>query len=297
DKVTAAREALDDLPPLSEGPLGGTCPHCGEKVHNIQDRKPGVTKYTLEKPGKTPSEKEVKERREQRREAESMLAGAEKSLRQAEDIQRGYENAVSKLAEIEGQETTDPAVIEDARQRVRSAEARINAKLAKERADKLHNSIRNNQTLIDILKPDGLRKRRMAFAATEFNKERLTPLCDAAGWDAVELDHDLNLRYGGRVAIEPMRSEAQVYRAHATLQLALAQIDGSSMVVLDRADCLDAAGRNGLFSMLKAAGVPALVGMMMNKPGAVPDLAAANMGRSYWIESGEAVELGAKEAA
>ena len=46
------------------------------------------------------------------------------------------------------------------------------------------------------------------------------------------------------------------------------------MVVIDRADVLDADGRNALFSGLLAAGVPALVAMTFSAKRLMPDMAA-----------------------
>jgi hypothetical protein len=72
----------------------------------------------------------------------------------------------------------------------------------------------------------------------------------------------------------------------AIVQVAMAKLDGSDMVVLDAADVLDGTTRSGLFAMLEESGLPALVCMTLTRREQVPDLAASELGASYWIEDG-----------
>jgi hypothetical protein len=69
------------------------------------------------------------------------------------------------------------------------------------------------------------------------------------------------------------------------------------MVVLDAADVLDGPARSGLFAMLDEAAIPALVCLTLTRREQMPDLAAAGMGSSYWIESGIVRPLRQAEAA
>ena len=71
----------------------------------------------------------------------------------------------------------------------------------------------------------------------------------------------------------------------------MAQLDGSAMVVLDAADVLDGPTRSGLFALLEEAGLPALVCMTLSRREQLPDLAAAGLGASWWIEDGVAQPL------
>jgi hypothetical protein len=66
----------------------------------------------------------------------------------------------------------------------------------------------------------------------------------------------------------------------------MAKLDGSDMVVLDAADVLDGTTRSGLFAMLEESGLDALVCLTLTRPEQCPDLAAADLGCSYWIEAG-----------
>ena len=78
-------------------------------------------------------------------------------------------------------------------------------------------------------------------------------------------------------------SESAQFRVDVAIQVALAKLAGDPMVVIDRADVLDADGRNALFAGLLAAGVPALVAMTFSAKRVMPDMAAIG-GRSYWME-------------
>ena len=62
-----------------------------------------------------------------------------------------------------------------------------------------------------------------------------------------------------------------------------AMIDGSEVIVVDDADILDGKGRNGLFQLLGHSERYAVVGMMLIKLVQAPDLASAEMGKTYWV--------------
>lgn len=166
-------------------------------------------------------------------------------------------------------------------------------------AGRIHAALLRNQAIVRILAPEGLRKVTLAKALERFNTEQLAPLCDAAGWKRVEINDNLLPTYGGRALL---LSGGEKYRVRAVLQVAVARLDGSRCVVLDEADTLEPAGRNGLLKLLRAWGGPALVGMTFGKPEQVPDLAKLGFGVSYWIEGAVALPLterlaAAKEAA
>jgi len=76
----------------------------------------------------------------------------------------------------------------------------------------------------------------------------------------------------------------------AVLQVAIAQRDGSCMVIFDGADILDNSGREGLFTLLRVViGQPiraALVAMTIPSASRVPNLREAGIGMSYWVNQG-----------
>jgi len=132
--------------------------------------------------------------------------------------------------------------------------------------------------------------------------ERLDPfnvtlreLALAAEWPIPWLTPEMDVLVLNRPQV--LWSESEVYRTEVLLRLATAALDGSDLVIIDAADILDAQGRNGLASVLTMAGRPALVTATYNEPRFVPDLEAAGLGRSYWIEDGVARPLIRVEAA
>lgn len=129
-----------------------------------------------------------------------------------------------------------------------------------------------------------------------FNGGPLRSLCDMAGWRDVRIESDMSITYAGRPyeqlsGLGPQLSSDQ-FRVYATLQVALAQVQGCELVILDGADVLDQKGRGGLIKMLRGAGMDALIGMTFSAPDVVPDLEARGMGRAYWIDGGIARPLG-----
>jgi len=171
-----------------------------------------------------------------------------------------------------------------------SLEARRSAMLAKSHADLAYREIVEQLKIVEMLAPDGLRRQKLAQAVTRFNDQYLDPLCRAAGYPLVALNDDLNIVYGGRPYY--LLSESEKWRARAVLQVAIAKLDGSILVVLDGADILDVEGRNGLFDMLASdEELYALVAMTVSARDKLPDLAAAGLGASYWMEDGNAEPL------
>lgn len=201
---------------------------------------------------------------------------------------------VDKLSQ-HGEGSATDADVEAARERLAQAEQSLKSFDAKAQADKLHSDVVRNDKLAAILAPDGLRRRKLAAGLEEFNAN-LAELSAAAKWPTVRIDENLAAHYGTRPVWAA--SASGQWRARVVAQVAMAKMDGSAAVVIDEADILDAKGRNGLVSMLKTSEVKALVCMTANRPDLVPDLAAAGLGRSYWLAAGvvQAIEE-AKQAA
>ena len=80
-----------------------------------------------------------------------------------------------------------------------------------------------------------------------------------------------------------LRSTAEQYRARVALQIVLAGIDGSAMLVIDAADVLDKPGRNGLIKAVLASGIPSIIAMTYN---AASDAPRADFMETYWAEDG-----------
>jgi hypothetical protein len=280
----------------AELPPGGAemvmpCPHCGE---GVVLRQIDLATRRLEKAEKVPAG-ELKKRRAMIAIADGAIGRLNSELaRQASVVEHARDamhlalDARHRLAEMPppSEAGTD---IEAAASRVTRAEAELAAWRAKRVADELRDKVGNNDLLLDILAPDGLRAKKLARVVETFCTTQLDPLSEAAGWKLVAVDPTMTLFYGERPYV--LCSSSEQYRVRAILQVAMARLDSSDMVVLDAADVLDGPTRSGLFAMLDEAGLPALVCMTLTRREQVPDLAAAELGASYWIEDGLAEPL------
>ncbi len=177
-----------------------------------------------------------------------------------------------------------------ARTAVDAAQKALNAYDAATTAAFCHTQIVKNAALVDILAPDGLRKRKLAAGLAAFN-DYLAIACQGAKWPAVRLDENLSPHYGTRPVWSA--SASGQWRARVVVQMVMAKMDGSQAVVIDEADILDQKGRNNLFALLKEYGTRAVVCMTSNKPELVPNLAKAKLGYSYWVDSGVVSRIGA----
>ncbi|NUB05826.1 hypothetical protein FW320_06505 [Azospirillum sp. Vi22] len=312
----AAEQAVANLPP-AEQDSGLSCPHCQGKVHYHK----GQDGERLDKAERL-SDDVLKQRRLDRITVEGTLNRAKVALSTAradlqaaqrvlDDAQRavaGAESAKRKLIDLEAQsagKSGSAEAVQKARDAVATAQLRLDLFQTKARADGLARRITSMSAIIGILAPTGLRQANTQRVLDTFNDSMVRPLCDAAGWKAVRIEPDMNITYGGRPysqlsGLGPQLSSDQ-YRVRAILQVALAERAGDRLVILDAADILDQKGRNGLFGMLKRAGMAAVVCMTFSaaalKKGNVPDLEKAKIGRTYWVCGGVAQPLAAVTAA
>ena len=297
--VDAARAELERcraeraaLPPADPGEDTVSCPACSVPL-TIDTPYKGKPSLKL---AQKVSESELKKRRMAVAEADGKAENAvgavtlaQKALAEAEALAQTAKSAREKLAAAKakggdgGGDTQ--AAVQQAREAKALADQRVAMRSRRDTAAAIFTQWSQQAKLIAALAPEGLRRAKLGKALGGFN-ETLAGLCATAKWPVVQLDEALDLHYGTwRVAD---LSESAEMRARIVVQIAVALLDRSAIVVIDRADLLDAAGRNGLFSLLASVSdrLRALVAMTMNKPDLVPDLAAAGMGAAYWIEDG-----------
>lgn len=143
------------------------------------------------------------------------------------------------------------------------------------------------------LGPDGIPAEILAEALGPINA-RLAQSALDADWPAVVIGANMALTYGGRA--RSLCSESEQWRCDAMVAEAIANLSCARLLVLDRFDVLDQAGRSQLIGWLDAlarAGEidTALVfGTLKSVPANLPDTCAA-----HWIERGVLGQL--KEAA
>lgn len=278
---TARKRELDGLPrPLGEE-VRHVCPHCQGQVVirggslaipspvSPEENASRATTIRLAEQALAAVGTEHQTARGELAAAEGALQAAKSAARQAETMGRASADA--------------PADVERAREGVALAEGRLKAFQAHREASRLAVGITTNAKIQDLLAPDGLRQKKLGAAIAGFNGV-LASRCASARWPTVEIDPDLLVTVGGRAIV--VASESEKWMARAVLQVAIAGIDGSAVLVLDGADVLDKAGRNGLIRLLATAGRPAVVCMTMDELGRVPSM--RGRGTAYWIEDGVA---------
>ena len=290
-ELDAARNARAALPPGTVDP-GMPCPHCGAFVVL---RRINLAESRLEAAEAAPLAGELKKRRDAIARTDgdvSRLTGQVSAADRAVDAARlSMQTALLARASLDKMPPPAEAEVdlETTRAEVAAAEQRLTGFRQKRDADALHDQIMTNNDVVDILAPEGLRAKKLARVLEAFNETQLADLADEAGWQRVSLDAEMTLAYGGRPYA--LLSTSEQYRVRAVLQVAMARLDGSALVVLDAADVLDGPTRGGLFDLLTQVGMPALVCLTLTRREQVPDLAAAGLGMSYWIEGGVAQPL------
>lgn len=218
--------------------------------------------------------------------AQRYLDAAEAKLKSAQD-------AKAKLDAAGGTASDNSTALEAARAELAKAQAVADMRKRVTEATALGAKVNHAIVIVELLDKTGLRQTKLAEALGEFNGE-LVQVCQSARWKPVHVDSDMAVSYGGRPI--SLCSAGEQYRARITLQLAVAARERAELVVIDGADILDKAGRNGLFAAIKAQGIMAVIGMTLLKPEEMPDLARAGLGESLWIEGGKA-SRNVKEAA
>ena len=183
--------------------------------------------------------------------------------------------------------------VDDARAALAQANLRQHAKEQKLKGVKLHWQITGMLQAKELLGPLGLRRRMLLEKLEAFNEE-LAEFSKAAGWSTVALNSQLVPTYAGRSRM--VCSTSEQYRIDATLQAVFCDIEDAPIMVLDGAEVLDRAGRNGLMKLLQSCKRAAVVGMtsILKKDGTidVPDLTKLKLGTTYWVESGRVTVYG-----
>lgn len=198
----------------------------------------------------------------------------------------GLADARAKVDEFKAQRVALVAKLEA----FRSVKAAIDAADAKTKtAGQHHADVVAWDALADALGPDGIPAEMLAEALGPMN-ERLAQSAADTDWPTVVLDADMAITAGGRAY--RLLSESERWRVDAVLAEAIAHLSGWRLLVLDRFDVLDLAGRSQLLGWLDTladAGEidTALVfGTLKALPAGLPETIGAT-----WIENGVAGQL------
>jgi hypothetical protein len=287
------RGELDEMPQPVE--KGIPCPHCGAHVVVIMDAVVGQTLMPVQPLTEGEPERRKRaldEKREATAEAYRKLEYQQQLIGECESKLRSIAAAETKLKGIKKGAQGDPKVVEKAKAQLDKAQASAaRVKLARD-ADSVAEKVRLYSIVIDLLGPDGLRRRVLNSKLSELESNYLATLVkDAPTWKSVTIDREsLMPRYGGRPFALCSRSEQ--WRTNTILQIAIAQLEGAAMVCIDGADILSTSGQDDfLMSVLDKLPFPVLVGAMYSRPKGVPDLGRHNLGRSYWMKDGTLTPL------
>lgn len=278
-ELEEAKSRRAGLPPATNAP-GVPCPHCGGSLHVYQGRLSKAE--TIAAPELKKREAAILSADKEVTRLEEKVSHAESSLSDAERAAANRDAAARKLSDAEARTGgEDP---EGVRSSLAAAEAKLAAYRKWRSAKKHHRSILINQAIIDVLDPTGLRRRKLLKLLERLSDEVFAPLCKVAGWKPVTINEALEVCYGGRTFGMLCRSEKK--RADIVMQIGMARVDKSALIVIDDAEFIPMGARKGLIMMLAETGIPSIVAMMVPSPGKVPDLTKAGLGKTYWVQDG-----------
>jgi hypothetical protein len=303
DDAVAARSKLPPVPDATKAKIHTVpCPHCGalSEVKVVPgDRGIGIASIELMQ--SSAEELGTKDA--------ALSADVRKRIAEADGaVARAtseYEAAERKLTEMLLSKATAEKAEKDLaamktggadQQEVGTAKASWEAAVRRhtiasenKKARALHDAIEGQNKITALLKPTGLRQKKLAEKLVDFNA-RLAELADTAVWGHVTCEvqeKTVEFAYGGRAYA--LLAENEQFRTRAVLACAQAALDGSNMLAIDAADVLDMNpdSRVGLIKMALAVGKPALIGMTVTLPiNKVPDLRKAGVGETFVVQAG-----------
>lgn len=192
----------------------------------------------------------------------SAVANGKRDLAAAQAAKEEHDRITAELAEV-----FDIAALAEAREQVEKLKAAHAATLAE--ADKLKSikalvdsaAAKTKQAgehaadvaawdlIGDALSPDGIPAEILAEALGPIN-DRLAQSALDTDWPRIEIAPDMTIRTGLHERPYALLSESERWRADAMLAEAIAHVSGARLLVLDRMDVLDLAGRSELLGWL-----------------------------------------------
>lgn len=190
-------------------------------------------------------------------------------------------NALAESDKLKAERDAIRARLDAAASLKRAAEA---ARQRTQDAAQHHADVQAWDALGDALAPAGIPAEMLAEALTPMN-DALAGHADVAQWPRVAIEADMSITAAGRAYA--LLSESERWRCDAMLAAAVAQLSSVRLLVLDRFDVLDLAGRADLVAWLDTMAADgdidtALVfGTLKAVPSQLPRTMAA-----HWIADG-----------
>jgi hypothetical protein len=252
--VASAEERIAALQAKAQaqGGISGPCPHCHEQISYSQG--------AFHKGGATAAPAEVEELQRLQRElpGQRQAVGAADRAKARVDALRAAQptvvteldvaNAIAEVQEKEAALREAENVLRDA-----SSDAAEVAEAKKQTADArdAHERAVAWGALEDHLRPGGIPNTLLLRGLTPFNHQ-LAELAREIRWPVPRLDADFVMRVGPFEYSE--LSESEQWRVDALVAVAVTVISKLKLLLLDRFDVLDNAGRNELLGWLGVAG-------------------------------------------
>jgi len=290
-KLVAAEQAATGAPAHNEL----TCPHCQNTVALIEGEL-----QAYEAPEHAPDLEAGKRAAEYRGYVDTTkraiendrrdIAQSEAAAERLKELRENQATVVSEEAIANAAETINTLRIE--RDKARAKHTALTDAFAEisERDNKIkaaatsHENVMAWLAVADQLSPDGIPSRILASAIAPVN-ESLAVLAGRAFWKKTQITSDMEITCDGR--LYGLMSESAKWRADTLIALAIAQISGLRLVVLDRFDVLDSDSRIELLGLLKdLAEADAMDTMIMcGTMKSLPDFKDPNVG-AVWVKNG-----------
>jgi DNA repair exonuclease SbcCD ATPase subunit len=270
--ISAAQAELDRLAPAVG--MQGTiepCPHCGK--HVVRPAIGGPLQKAAEDPA--PSVVEASAERDALRTRLSALGRERGSAQAALDLSVDHRPVEVITAERKAAGEKGAAIKAERAERERRASAIREAKEATAKARAINKSIEALLAAAIELSPEGARARAMESAIAKVNavmsdisSVRLNPKAEPS-------DTKLLLDVA-------WLSESEQWRANASIAMALAQISGSKVVLIDRFDCVEPEKRMPALSLINswsaATGIQVIMAATLKGKPEIPGVAVHWMG-------------------
>lgn len=154
---------------------------------------------------------------------------------------------------------------------------------AKRDAAQVMQQIGVNAEIVAALADTGVRQAVLTRKIASLN-DSLKWAAQQSGWREAAVTSDMTVTFAGRAY--QLLSVGEKARVRIMMQVVIALAEKAPFVIIDGAEALDADGRNGMIGLLTAAILPALIGMTISRRHEMPDLAAAGLGVSVWMQDG-----------
>ena len=257
-RINNAERRLADLRRERNADRVEQCPHCDGHVIVVDDclvkyddeaKRAAELRYEGQiNDAQSELQKAVAEHSD-RRNQHQLLSAQRQDMFEAVGTARAAviatEHRAFKKGEIDSPERQ--AALSAAEQDVEDKKAIVAMVKAEHDASELNQTIVRYTEIAKAIGPSGIRA-KMLEAGMKTMNATLKVVSEVADWPVIDVAETGAVSIAGRAAA--LCSESERWRAQAAIQLTAAAISKSGVVVLDRADILDAGGRDGLIRIL-----------------------------------------------